>query len=111
MDNTGLQVRFTFSDTLMNANKIKRESVYYTLKKNFTQRGLVCVSENNVLAFKGTGQEDDYGNIWAILMGLIESDWFIKCADSCDYIENGEVEDVLAQVPKARKLLGVATSA
>lgn len=102
-----LQVRFTFSDELMKQNDIERNAVYYTLKKNFEQRGLVCILEDDVLVVKGTGQEDDYGNIWAVLMGLIESDWFIKCANSCDYIENGEVEDVLAQVPKARKLLGV----
>ncbi len=103
-----LQVRFTFDDDLMKKNEIERRDVYYTLKKNFTQRGLVCISEDDVLMFQGTGHEDDYGNIWAILMALIEGDWFTKCAASCDYIENGKVEDVLSQVPKARKMLGLA---
>lgn len=111
MDDMGLQVRFTFSDALMDANHIKREDVYHTLKKHFEQRGLVCISEDEVLAFKDTGDEDDYGNMWAILMALIKSDWFTKCAASCDYIEDGEVEDVLSQVPKARKMLGVAVTA
>lgn len=103
-----LKVRFTFDDDLMKRNGIKRQDVYYTLKKWFSERGLVCISDDDVLMFQGTGQENDYGNIWVILMRLIESDWFTKCAASCDYIEDGEVEDVLSQVPKARKMLGLA---
>lgn len=98
-----LQVRFTFSDSLMKKNKIEREDVYYTLKKHFLQRGFVCVSDNDVLLFEGKGNKDDYGNIWAIVIPLIESEWFSKCATSCDYIENGEVEDVFSQIPKLRR--------
>lgn len=52
----GLQVRFTFSDELMEQNGIERKDVYYTLKKNFEQRGLVCVSEDEVLIFEDTGR-------------------------------------------------------
>lgn len=108
MDNMGLQVRFTFSDELMDANKIEREDVYYTLKKHFTQRGLVCVSEDEVLAFKDTGKEDDYGNMWAIIIGLIKSDWFTKCASSCVFTEDDEEEDVLSQVPRLRHIMATA---
>ena len=100
-----LQVRFTFDDNLMKKNGIERQDVYYTLKKNFSERGLKCVSENDVLAFEDTGQEDDYGNMWAILIGLIRSDWFIQCAASCDFIEDGDIEDVLIQIPELKKML------
>ena len=109
MDDMGLQVRFTFSDALMEANNIKREDVYHTLKKHFEQRGLVCISEGEILAFKDTGDEDDYGNMWAILIGFIRSDWFLKCAASCDFIEDGEVEDVFIQIPELKKMFASGT--
>lgn len=38
----GLQVRFTFSDELMEQNGIERKDVYYTLKRILSREGL-CV--------------------------------------------------------------------
>lgn len=99
-----LQARFTFSDELMKKNGIEREDVYYTLKKRFKERGLVCISDDDVLMFEGTGHKDDYGHIWGIIIALIDGVWFEKCASSCDYIEDGKVEDVFSQIPKLKKM-------
>lgn len=98
-----LQVRFTFSDELLEKNGFKRESVYYTIKENYEKKGIVCISDDDVLAFEDTGKKDDYANIWNTIMSLIAGDWFYKCVSSCDFIENGDVEDVYAQIPKLRK--------
>lgn len=102
-----MQVRFTFDDALMKQNGYERANVYYTLKKHFSQRGLPCISEDEVLAFADTGNENDYGNLWAIIMGLVKSDWFDKCASSCVFEEDGEIEDVLSQLPKLRQILSI----
>ena len=78
-----LQVRFSFDDNLMKKNGIERQDVYFTLKKNFSERGLKCVSENDVLVFEDMGRENDYGNMWSIIIGLIKSDWFVFAWFSC----------------------------
>lgn len=103
-----MQVKFTFSADLMEKNNIDRNDVYYTLKNHFSQRGLVCISENDVLAFGDTGKEDDFGNMWAIIVGLIRCDWFDKCASSCVFIEDDYEEDVLIQIPELRKIMASA---
>ena len=97
-----LQVRFTFDDILMEKNKIKKDSVYHTLKKHFEQSGLVCVSDNETLSFSGT--EKDYGSIWMNLIALMKRNWFMNCTASCEFIENGKPENVLQQIPELRRL-------
>lgn len=103
-----MQVRFTFSDELMEQNGMERRDVYYTLKKNFKQRGLVCVSDDETLIFEDTGKEDDYGHMWAIIIALVESDWFEKCASSCVFVEDGEEEEVVSQIPELKKIMEMA---
>lgn len=100
-----MQVRFTFDDELMKKNGYERENVYYTIKKHFQERGLKCISEDENLIFADNGDEDDYGNMWAVIMGLVKSDWFDKCASSCIFVEDEEMEDVLIQIPKLRKIM------
>lgn len=105
MEDTGLKVRFTFSDDLMKKNNMERKCVYDTLKEAFSERGLVCISDGEELLFEGTGKEDDYGNIWCIIMALIKGDWITKCATSFDYINNGNIENILSQIPEAKQKL------
>jgi hypothetical protein len=103
-----MQVKFTFNDDLLIKNGYNRQDIYYTLKKNFKSRGLKCVSENENLIFEDTGKENDYGNMWAIIIGLIKSDWFDKCASSCVFVEDDIEEDILVQIPKLRKIMAAA---
>lgn len=103
-----MQVRFSFNDNLMRENGVERQDIYYTLKKNFSQKGLKCISENDVLAFEDTGRENDYGNMWSVIIGLIKSDWFTRCASSCVFVEDGEEEDVLLQMPELKRIMATA---
>lgn len=103
-----MQVRFTFDDELMKKSGYERENVYYTIKKHFLQRGLKCISEDENLIFADTGNENDYGNMWSIILALVLSDWFVKCATSCEFEEDGETEDILIQVPELRKIYATA---
>lgn len=103
-----MQVRFSFDDDRMKKHGYQRQNVYYTIKKNFQLRGLNCVSEDEDLVFEDTGKEDDYGNMWAVILGLVKSDWFEKCASSCVFVEDDEMEDVLAQLPKLKHMMATA---
>jgi hypothetical protein len=103
-----MQVRFSFDDNRIARKGVERRDIYYTLKKNFQQRGLKCVSEDENLVFEDTGEEDDYGNMWAIILALVDCDWFTDCASSCVFVENGKKEDVLSQVPEIKRIMATA---
>ena len=103
-----MQVRFTFDDELMKKNGYERQNIYYTIKKHFLKRGLKCISENENLVFTDAGNENDYGNMWSIILGLVLSDWFVDCATSCIFEEDGETEDVLVQIPELREIYATA---
>lgn len=103
-----MQVKFSFDESQMEMNGIKRQDICYTLKKRFLQKGLKCVSGEDILIFEDTGKEDDYANMWSIIIGLIKSDWFINCASSCVFIEDDDEEDVLSQAPKLRRMMATA---
>lgn len=103
-----MQVRFSFDDKLMESKGVRREDVYYTLKKNFLQKGLQCVSDDDLLVFEDRGHENDYGNMWAIILALVDCDWFTDCASSCVFVENGKWEDVLSQVSEIKRIMATA---
>lgn len=103
-----MQVRFSFDDELIEKKGVKRRDIYYTIKKNFTQKGLKCVSDGEQLVFEDMGHEDDYGNMWAIILALVDCDWFTDCASSCVFVENGKREDVLSQVPEIKRIMATA---
>lgn len=103
-----MQVKFSFDDVLMKEKGVKREDIYYTLKKNFSAKGLICISDSEVLIFESAGHENDYGNIWAIVLALVDCDWFVECVSSCVFIENGKSEDILSQIPEMKRIMETA---
>lgn len=103
-----MQIKFSFDDDLMKKKGVKREDIYYTLKKNFEAKGIACVSETDILVFESKGNENDYGNMWAIALALVDCDWFTECASSCVFIENGKSEDILSQVPEMKRIMETA---
>lgn len=103
-----MQVKFSFDDVLMKEKGVKREDIYYTLKKNFSAKGLICISDSEVLIFENAGNENDYGNMWAIILALVECDWFVECVSSCAFIENGKCEDILSQIPEMKRIMETA---
>ena len=94
-----MQVEFSFDDQKMVKKGVRKEDIYYTLKKNFAERGLECTAD---------GKNEDYGNIWAIIFALIECDWFTDTASSCVFVENGKEEDILSQIPRAKHIMATA---
>ena len=103
-----IQVEFSFDDQKMVKKGVRKEDIYYTLKKNFAERGLECTADGKILTFASTGKNEDYGNIWAIIFALIECDWFTDTASSCVFVENDKEEDILSQIPKAKHIMATA---
>lgn len=77
-----MKVTFTFDDVAMAASSIKGADVRHTVKKLFTERGLICIEDGTKLAFEDVGREDDYADMWIVILGLLRSEWFIKAASS-----------------------------
>ena len=100
-----MQVKFTFDEERLRKKDLRREDIYYTIKKNFISKGIRCISDDDILAFADMGNKDDYANMWAIIIGLIKCDWFTETASSCVFIEDGECEDVLSQLPKLQEIM------
>lgn len=103
-----MQVEFSFDNAKMEQKGVRKEDIYYTLKKNFAKKGLECAADGEVLTFVGTGKNEDYGNIWAIIFALIDCDWFTETASSCVFVENGKEEDILSQIPRAKHIMATA---
>ena len=73
-------------------------------KEQIQQYGLHCISNGERLSFAGCGGEEDFSNMWAILMALLRTDWFPKFAASCTWHDDdGTQEDVLSQAWKIQR--------
>lgn len=98
-----MKIVITFDETAMAAKGIQSENVRHTIKKLFAERGLPCVADGTELAFEDAGRDDDYADMWLLIMGLLKSDWFMASAASCEWHDEDGVEDVLAQAWKVRE--------
>lgn len=96
-----MKVEMTFNDAAVVANGYAKAEIYRIIKNAFMSQNLRCVSDNDVLSFTDNGREHDFAHIWNVIMGLIKSDWYLKCASSCTFIDDDNMaEEVLPQVPE-----------
>ena len=95
-------------DITFDRQKVERQgyplaAVWETVKQNFEARGLRCIQEEDTLSFTGSGSGDDFADLWAVIMGLLRTDWFPALAASCVWQDDsGAREDVLSQAWKVR---------
>ena len=77
------------------------DTVRHAIQKNFEAHGLRCVQNGPVLTCADHGGEDDFANLWAVIMALLRTDWFLALASSCVWQDdNGAQEELLAQAGK-----------
>ncbi len=99
-----MKVTFTFDETVVKQQGHTLDDIYYTIKTLFGKYGLPCVSEDSVLAFEDQGGKNDFAHMWLAIMALLKADWFVQCAATCTWYEDGESpEDVLSQAWKFRE--------
>lgn len=97
-----MKVTFTFDVAATSAAGLRIEDVRHTIKKLFAERGLPYTSDGAELTFEDVGREDDYADMWHVILGLLKSAWFITSASSCLWEDEDGIEDVLAQAWKVR---------
>ena len=99
-----MKVEFTFDKEQIQQYGYTVEAVRQTIQKSFAAKGLHCISNGERLSFAGCVGEEDFSNMWAILMALLRTDWFPKFAASCTWHDDdGTQEDVLSQAWKIQR--------
>ena len=99
-----MKVVFTFNEAAIASKGYRSQDIRDTVKRTFAEAELPCVSDNVELAFEDAGREDDYSDMWSIICNLMISGWFLECAASCIWEDEGEKEDILAQAHKFQVL-------
>jgi len=89
---------FTFDKEKVEAAGYTMESVYKAMKQAFSNRNLECISEEEELAFSGTGHNNDYGNMSMLMRNLTLEDWFMDIVKSWFFECGSTREDVLSAV-------------
>ncbi len=97
MKNT-MKVEFSFDENLVKESGYTISEIHNTIKKAFEEKNILCVADTKMLSFTGGSKKDDFSNMWAIILRLTKSDWFMNFATSCIWYEDeGKWEDVLRQ--------------
>lgn len=79
------------------------DAVRQTVKQNFEAKGFCCVEAGETMSFEGRGGENDFSELWSILMALLRTEWFPALASSCIWHDDdGTQEDVLSQAWKVQ---------
>lgn len=97
-----MKVQFSFDKAAVELRGHTMDDVHHTVKKLFAAHDLPCVSEGETLAFQDKGHGDDFACMWDIILALLRADWFMACATSCVWQDEGGEEDILAQAGKVR---------
>ncbi len=100
-----LRMEFIFNDEALQRRGYSSEQIHETLKSNYEKNGLLCASDDDILAFEDQGNSWDYGNMWAVTLAILECEWITDSLTSCLYFQNGLAEDLLSQLPRMREIL------
>ena len=90
-----MRIEYTFDVAKVEEMGYTLKQVYDSVKGYYAERNLRCVSDDEVLAFEGTGHKDDYSNMLWLMSRITKTEWFINCATSCTWYENGRREHLL----------------
>ncbi len=100
-----MKVEFAFDEKALKEDGKSLERVVNALKSNFAKLNLPCISDDEIIVFKDTGDENDYARIWKLIIAYLKTDWFLKYATKCNfykYSDNDGYEDVLYAVTEPR---------
>lgn len=93
-----MKVEFVFDRDVVGQRGYTMDTVYRTVKKNFAAKNLPCVSDGDILAFTDNGGTNDFSDMWAIIMTLLRTEWFVPFSSPCVWYEDdGSEEDVLSR--------------
>jgi len=97
-----MEVKFSFDPAAVERQGCTPEQIHRTVKRLFAVHGLPCISSGDILVFQDKGCGDDFAIMWDIILCLLRANWFMDCAASCIWQDEGGEEDVLAQAGKVR---------
>lgn len=77
--------------------------VQQRVRNLFGEKGLCCIQDGNMLSIVDKDRENDFSDMWTVLMALLRTDWFPVAVSSCIWHDNnGTQEDVLSQAWKVQ---------
>ncbi len=105
-----MRVEFAFDEKALKEDGKSIEKVVSALKANFAKCNIPCVRDDEIIAFKGTGDKRDFARMWNLILAYAKTDWFFKYATKCNfykYDDESWVEDVLevSKLPRVQKML------
>ena len=96
-----MRVAMTFDRQKVEQQGYTLADVRQTIQKNFEVYSLHCIQDGATLSCANHGGEDDFANLWAVIMALLRTAWFPALVSSCVWQDdNGIQEDLLAQAEK-----------
>ena len=98
-----MRVDMTFDQQKVEQQGYTLDTVRQAIQKDFEAHGLRCVQNGPVLTCADHGGEDDFANLWAVIMALLRTEWFPALASSCIWHDDdGTQEDVLSEAWKVQ---------
>jgi hypothetical protein len=93
-----MRIEYTFDNDKLKEMGYTLNQVYDSVKGYYAEHNLPCVSDNEVLAFEGTGHKDDYSYMLILMGRIARSGWFINSATSCTWYESNRREHLLDEM-------------
>ena len=98
-----MKVEITLDQRKVEQQGYTADAVCQTVKQNFEAKGFHCMEDGERMSFVGHSGENDFSELWSILMALLRTEWFPALASSCIWHDDdGTKEDVLSQAWKVQ---------